>query len=210
MRKFVGCGFTVVLMLIWLVGCQSTSVVSAWRAPVAKPVKKVLVCLPGVKTQAMRRSIEETLVASFPPNVTAVPCYTVFPDPAVLRQENRSMIEATLQQGGYDAALAVVLQSARKRDVYVPPQVRSAPTYAFYSYRWHEHYYGLDMGLNESPGYTYEETRYLVETVLFGIPGGDILWTITTESVNPASREQLVKELDAIIKGELKDAGFVR
>jgi hypothetical protein len=201
--------------LVALFGCMpSTSVVSEWQAPgaVKQPLTKVLVCLPGVQDVATRQSIEDRLVDSFPPGVTAAPCYTLFPDPSVLRADNKPAIVAKLQQAGFDGALSVVLQSVRKRDVYVPPQVYATPGvgYGFYNYRWHDHYRGVDPGLNVTPGYVYEESKYLIETVLFGIPDGNILWTITTESVNPDSRKQIEKELDTIIHGELKDAGFLR
>lgn len=198
----------VVLALGLLASCNSTSVVSQWSSKEAtgKPLAKVLVCTPLVGDAATRRRVEDQLAASFPPTVKAVPSYTVFPDAKVIRMANKDKIAARLQQDGFDGALVTAVDSATRREVYVPPQVHTSPG-GFYGYRGWGGYAMQPMSV--SPGYTYTESRYLIETVLFSIPDGHILWTMTTESVNPDSRQQVVKEVSGIIHGTLKEQGFI-
>lgn len=215
MHRFLKSTVFTALVVGLLAGCNSTSQVSQWSAPPAerKPLVKVLVCTPLVKDAASRKMIEDQMVASFPPTVTAVPSYTLFPDQKVIRMANKEKIAAQLQQEGFDAALVAAVDSATKREVYVPPQAypMGGVGYGFYGYRRFDYDgYGYYPGMNETPGYTYEESKYLIETVLFSIPSGKMVWTMTTESLNPDSRQQVVTELNAIINGNLKEAGFIK
>ena len=96
-----------------------------------------------------------------------------------------------------------------KDNVYVPPQSYVAPAAlgpygSFYSYGGYAY-----SSVYTMPGYTYQQTKYLIETILYEIPGGRMLWTMTTASVDPDSRRQIVTEVTRLIDGELKKQGFI-
>jgi len=198
-----------------LAACASTSVVSEWRDPGYRgaPLKKIVIYI-AAKEDGTRRVVEDRLAASFPKGTQGVPSYTLFPDPKEINEQNRAKIEARLKQEGFDGALTARLVSVDKDNVYVPPQTYVAPAAAgpavgvpygsFYGYGGYAYSYAYT-----SPGYTYQQTKYLIETILYGIPGGKMLWTMTTESVNPDSRQQIIQEVTRMIDDELKKGGFV-
>lgn len=198
-----------------LAACASTSVVSEWRDQTYRggPLKKVVVYI-AAKEDATRRVVEDRLASSFPKGTQGVPSYTLFPDPKEINEQNRSNIEARLKKEGFDGALTARLVSVDKDNVYVPPQTYVAPAAAvpavgvpygsFYGYGGYAYSYAYT-----APGYTYQQTKYLIETILYAIPGGKMLWTMTTESVNPDSRQQIIQEVTRMIDSELKEGGFV-
>jgi hypothetical protein len=51
---------------------------------------------------------------------------------------------------------------------------------------------------------TQEDTRYVVETLLYKLPEGKPVWTGTSESVNPNSRQELVAEITRLVGNELR------
>ncbi len=197
-----------------LAACASTSVVSQWRDPAYRgaPLKKIVIYI-AAKEDATRRMVEDRLASSFPKGTQAVPSYTLFPDPKEINEQNKEKIGARLRQEGFDGALTARLVSVDKDNVYVPPQTYVAPAGrpavgvpygSFYGYGGYAYSYAYT-----APGYTYQQTKYLIETILYAIPGGKMLWTMTTESVNPDSRQQIIQEVTGMIDGELKKEGFV-
>jgi hypothetical protein len=195
---------------VLLVACTSTSVISEWRDPAyhGPALKKILVYV-AANEDATRRTVEDRLALSFPKGTQGVPSYTLFPDAKEINQQNEKAIAARLQKEGFDGALTARLASVDKENVYMPPQTYLAPTMlgpygSFYGYG--RYAYG---SVYTVPGYAYQETKYMIETILYEIPGGKMLWTMTTESVSPDSRQQLIKEVTGLIDGELKKQGFI-
>lgn len=73
---------------------------------------------------------------------------------------------------------------------------------SFYSY-WYPFYYDA--------GYYVTDRKYFMEGNLFDTKTGILLWTIQTESLNPASVEKFSTELiDLMLKRALLDLGNVR
>lgn len=199
-----------VIFTALLGGCVSTSVVSEWRDPADRPApfKKVVVYVVA-DDDASRRVLEDRVAASFPKATLGVPSYTVFPDPKEINEKNREMISARLERQGFDGALTARLLSVDKQQVYLAPQSLLAPQAigpdgSFYAYAAYANTSGYPLS-----GYTYQHSKYLIETILYEIPGGKMLWTMTTSSVNPDSRQQLVKEVTRLIDSELQKQGFI-
>lgn len=201
--------FTVVLT-VFLAACASTSVVSQWRDPEFQgaPLKKILVYI-AAGDDATRRMVEDRLASSFPKGTLGVPSYTLFPEAKEINAQNEKKLGARLAQEGFDGALTARLASEDKENVYVPPQIFMTPAMmgpygSFYGY----HSYAFSSAY-AAPGYTYQQAKYFIETILYEIPGGKMMWTMTTESVNPDSRQQLIDEVTGLIDGELKKQGLI-
>ena len=193
-----------------LVACSSTLVISEWRDPgyQGAALKKILVYVAAGE-DATRRTAEDRLAASFPKGTQGVPSYTLFPDAKEINKQNEKAIAARLQKEGFDGALTARLASVDKENVYMPPQTYLAPTMlgpygSFYGYGTFAY-----SSVYTVPGYTYQETKYMIETILYEIPGGKMLWTMTSESVSPDSRQQLIKWVAGLIDDELKKQGFI-
>lgn len=195
---------------LFLAACSSTSVVSQWRDSGydGASLKKILVFV-ATADDASRRSVEDRIASSFPKGTLGVPSYSLFPDAKEINEQNREAIAARLARQGFDGALTARLASVDRDKVYVPPQAYMAPAIGgpfgpFYGYGGYAF-----PSLYTAPAYSYEVRKYLIETVLYDIPRGGMLWTMTTESVSPDSRQQLITEVSGLIDGELKRQGFV-
>ncbi|EXI84033.1 MAG: hypothetical protein AW11_03982 [Candidatus Accumulibacter regalis] len=193
-----------------LTACTSTSVISEWRDPAYRgaALKKVLVYI-AASDDAVRRTVEDRLASSFPEGTQGVASYTLFPEAKEINEQNEKALSARLQKEGFDGALTARLASVDKENVYVPPQTYFAPGMlgpygSFYGYGRYAY-----ASLYAVPGYAYQQTRYMIETILYDVPGGKMLWTMTSESVSPDSRQQLIDEVTSLIDGELKKQGFI-
>ena len=200
----------IVASTVFLAACTTTSVVSEWRDPGYRgaALRKIMIFI-AAGDDATRRMVEDRLVSSFPKGTLAVPSYTLFPDAKEINEQNEQKIAARLKQEGFDGALTARLSSVDKDKVYVPPQSYLAPAMvgpygSFYRYGGYAY-----SAVYTMPAYTYQQTKYLIETILYEIPGGKMLWTLTTESVDPDSRQQLIDEVTRLIDGELQKQGLI-
>ncbi len=207
---------TAVLAAALLAACASTSLVSSWKDPAysGPPITRMAVFVAS-KDEGQRRFAEEQArAAGAGAGVQVVPAYTLFKDDE-LNEANKEKIKARLIKDGFQAALVVRLLSKDEQDVYVPPQVQfvpaPAPLYPAPYYRSFYGYSGYAFGYAyTTPGYTYVDKRYLIESILFDLPEGKPVWTATLESANPDSRAQVAKEVSRIVGEELKKNGFIK
>ncbi len=200
----------VVLSTFLLAACATTSVVSEWRDPGYRgaALKKIMIFI-AAGDDATRRMVEDRLVSSFPKGTQGVPSYTLFPDAKDINEQNAKEIGARLKQEGFDGALTARLLSVDKDKVYVPPQSYLAPA-AVGPYGSFYRYGGYAFSaVYTMPAYSYQQTKYLIETIVYEIPTGQMLWTMTTETVDPDSRQQLVDQVTRMIDGELAKQGLI-
>lgn len=192
-----------------IAGCASTQMVSQWTDPQYKsgPLTKVVVFI-AAKDEAVRRATEDRAVSALTGSTKGVASYTLFPDQRELDKKNEDRIKAALEKQGIDGAIVTRLEAVDKDSVYVPPHayvvpgapppVAGVPYGSFYGYYGYAYGYGYT-----TPGYTYQETKYRIETVVYRLPQGNIIWTATTESVNPDSRQQVTEEMMRVVGQEL-------
>ena len=193
-------------------GCATTQIVSQWTDPQYKagPLKKVLVFI-AAKDDAVRRSAEDEAVRALAGGTKGVASYTLYPDQGQINKANEAAIRSRLEKEGFDGALVVRLQTVDKETVYVPPQTYGTmapagpvPYGSFYGYTGYAYAYTYT-----TPGYTYQETKYLIEAMVYRVPQGNMIWTATTESVNPDSRAQVSQDVRRVLLEELVRDGIV-
>jgi hypothetical protein len=211
-------GLVLVIAGFLLVSCATTQVVSSWKDPEFQgpPLHNVVVFV-AARDEEARRVAENEALRNLPPGVRGTASHTLFPDQKVLggdRGEGQEAVKKRLIEMGFDAALVARLVSVDEKQVYVPPQVHIVPArpgfgaqpyygsfYGYYGYA-----YG---GAYTSPGQTYETTRYVVETIVYGLPSGKPIWTGSVESTDPDSRSQLAREMAKVVGQELVQAGVL-
>jgi hypothetical protein len=199
----------------FLLACASTQLVSSWVDPNYQggPLKKIIIFVAS-KDDAQRRIAEDKSVASLPPGTKGVASYSLYPNQEDLNPNNVDKVKAVLVREGIDGALVTRLVSKDQNNVYVPPQTYivpgavppavGVPYGSFYGYYGYAYSYAYT-----APGYTYQQTTYMIESILYRLPQGNIIWTATAESVNPDSRQELVNELIRILGGSLKKDGLI-
>lgn len=205
------------LRLAWLIAltallaaCASTHVASTWRdaEDKAAPVTKLIV-FAAAKDDAIRRLAENRAVQSLPRGTVGVPSYTLFekldPDEAKIRER--------LIKEGFDGALVSRLVSIDRNKDYVPPQthiVQPYPGYGYLPYYRSFYWYYPQAYAYTTPGYVTENTRYVVETLLYRLPDGKPVWSAVSETVNPNSTIAMVNEIVRLVGDELRKNKLLR
>lgn len=197
---------TLVVAGLALSGCgSSTKLVNMWKAPDLGPahLRNVLV-VSMRKDPATRRIWEDAFgVAISKAGATATPSYSLYPD----RLPGQEKLRDRVRDSGYDGILFVRPAGAREVSTYVPGYVTSRPVY----YRgpfWNT--YGVAHERIYHPGYVERDRVVRLDITLWSTgDNGDLLWSATSRTLNPASASDLGREVSDRVVPELRRAGIL-
>jgi len=185
---------TLSFVCLALVACASTELTSSWTSPDynGPALKKLLVM--GVSNQpSLRRTFEDGLVEELKgAGVDAVASYNFIPEGG---QAEESRVSQAVKDASADGVLITRLVRV---DVKVIPT--SAP-------RMGIGYYG---GYAMAYGSVYDSTMadradtIVLETTLYGVDPGHLLWSGTTQTFDPKSIKQEMPGFAKIIIGALQ------
>jgi len=200
---------TLLAAVFLLAGCGGVSTIkTSWRdgADAAGTPRKLAVFVV-VKDDNLRRMAENRVVQSLQPGIAAEAAHQLGLSPEIESPDVRKR----LAQAGFDAALLARLVSVDTTQVLVPAQPPFLPEpflwrrgpYPFYPFQPFYPY-----AYTASPQ-VIENTRVIVETLLYRLPEGKPVWTAVTESFNPASSSEVVEDLIPLIGRRLRDEGLL-
>jgi hypothetical protein len=177
-----------------------------WKNPdlPRQPLHSVLVVTLR-KSNVARREWEDGFVAALKAHgVDATPSYTLFPNEA----PDTSSLVSTVRDHGFDAVLVAHQLSATTQTRYVPGYIGTEPV--TYTSPWTGHYYTYFSEIY-SPGYVEADrvVRYEAE-VWMSRAGGKLIWSATTESINPQSSAQINSEIADVIVPALIKSGVLQ
>jgi hypothetical protein len=185
--------------------CTDTHLTSTWTNPQYNgvPMTKTAVIVIA-KDENIRRYAEDEMVRRLPKGDAGVAGYTMFDKP---EQAKVDEVRARLTRDGFDSVLVSRLVSMDKTQTYVPPQTYTAkgippPYYASFPGYYAQNYNTV----YTTPGYTVENTEVVVETLLYRLSDGLLVWSGTTKSLNPQSKEELAQAIIYLIGNELKQS----
>jgi len=192
--------FLITLSLIGLMyACgPSTKLEKSWADPsfnatTTQPFKKVLIIAP-LKDAAAQRTAEDKIAKKLKAGV-GVPSYSYLSP----TDTDKAAVDAKLIKDGFDGIIEMHLKEVEKSTDYV-----QGTSYGGYGYRG---YYGYG---SYSPGYYTENKTFMVETNLYSIREGKLLWSGTTSSLNPTSFNSTMDEIIYTIKYELEKKGLIK
>jgi len=177
--------------------CSTTRILESWKEPGLKASDlsfQHVVAIAALRQESQQRIAEDAIVAAAGgTKVTAA--YTLV---SQADRADTDRLRAVLQKHGIDGAITVRLIGFDERQTYVPG-----------SYSYGGGYYGYYGRVGVpiyDPGYTRTDTYVKVETSLYNVTSGKLLWTGVSETLNPtvvdgairsiveAARKQLVSE----------------
>ena len=191
------------LVIVLLVSCSAgTKIVKSWTDPNAmvrndSTNKTLLVAM--VKDESSRRVIEDALLKRL--NGHGVASYT-FIYPEVLGKASEQYLSQKLKEGNYTHVLMMRLADVQKEQNYVP-----GTTTAYYG--GYGRYYGYGSALYSTPGYYTTDKNYFVETTVYSVNPDKLLWTGTTQSVNPSKLSRTVDEIANAVSEQMKKDRFL-
>lgn len=202
------------LALLWLAslfvltGCGGMSTIkTSWRdGSDTAGVPRKLAVFVAVSDDNLRRMAENRVVQSLQPALPAQAAHQLGLDSQIENAEVRSR----LAEAGFDAALVARRVSVDKTQRLIPAQGPLLPTPLFwrrYPY-FHPFYPGYPYAYEMAPQVV-EDTRVIVETLLYRLPEGKPVWTAVSESFNPASSSEVVEDLIRVIGKRLRSEGLL-
>ncbi len=193
-------GIAVIVLLVTLAGCASTSIRDSWTAPgIQGPLdyQKILVVFMD-PTEATRRAAEDALVARIGSD-RAVASHTMFTAQEVQNaDQNESANRGKVEAAGIDSAVIMRLVNEQQKLSYSPGMTYPSYYGGFYGY------YGRGWGMAYSPGYMRTDTVVSVETNLYSLDDDKLIWAGTTETLNPNDVAKMVNEIADAVNKELR------
>ncbi len=185
-------------VLMFLAACSTTSMVVSWNQKDAPPreYKKIgiVVITPNTSNRA---TVEDALSSEFrSKGIRADATFNTFPFAGQMGQMSQYGIDtATLQKkirervtaNNFDAIMTVALLDKQKSEEYVEgtsisiaAPVYGYPYYGYYSYAYSTVY---------SSGYYTTTTSYFLESNLYDVASGNLIWAAQTKTTDPSSIE---------------------
>jgi hypothetical protein len=203
----------IILMLSTFLGllavsCGTTQLTNLWRDPSynAPPMKKLLV-VAFRRDQVNRRMWEDAFVAAIgkqDPAAGAVPSYHLFPNDV----PDPDSLGPIVTEQGFEGVLLVSRVERDTLTADVPGYTSQEPV-TKYSRRWNTFVTRYQDVYH--PGTIDTSMAVSVRTDLL-LPKGDegqMVWSATSQSVNPASRDEFRAGVATTVAKQLRKAGFI-
>jgi hypothetical protein len=166
-----------------------TKIPNAWRNPAHEgaPFQKIFVIGVG-KSDANRRLFEDRFAAVLSgQGAVASPSYGTLPHSERLTEEQ---VRGAIEGGDYDGVIVSRLLGVEEKTEYVPPRTYTVPRH----YGGYYGYYGATWDVVHEPGYFETHTIVRLETNLYDVVTGELVWSGQSETFNPDSLEDIISE----------------
>ena len=183
-----------------------TKILNSWAdAQYGKLKFQKVLAIVATKDASLRRTAEDEICK----NVVKVACtrgYTV-----VSEQEagDKPKAMAKIKEGGFDG---VVLLRALGGDGGMTREAGAAqPTY-YWTFDTYYDYWGLSWGIPyvaANTSYTKTQTYMTLETTIYDLGTGKLVWSGSTQTKNPDSARELVKDVTKTVRKDLRSKGLV-
>lgn len=194
---------SLVVFVMLLGGCTSTSFKSTWKNPKAQPVSlagtKVVVVATNMP-QATRLGVE----AGVSDELKLQGADAISSQQVLAPNSTVADAKAKLESLGYDAAM-VIRVTDKEKEVYSTPGVY-APYggYGFYGG------YGMWGGGMYSAPQVYTNTNVFIETLVYSVKLDELVWSGLSVTVNPDNIEKYSRELTRVALEEMKKSGLLK
>jgi hypothetical protein len=124
-------------------------------------------------------------------------------------------IRAALADGNFDGVLITRLLSVDKDQEYVEPKAYNNPKTTYYAgggglygYGYYG-FYGTTYARVHEPGYFETSTTIVLETNLYSVANGGLVWTGQSETVDPESIPDARDSMTAAVAKKLKEENLI-
>lgn len=187
-------------------GCASTDHVRDWSSSDAykQNFEKILI-MGLVNNVSLRNDIEHKMVdAAHKKGLKATNSMSMFPPELGKPFDDTERIKVRLQERGFDAILTVAIIDIKAKR-YVGPEKRYVPL--VYYNRFTNYYYRTE-ALVYKPGYVSLQTRYFLETNLYEVKAGKLVWSGRSFAFDTEDLERTVSKYAKKLYKELLTAGI--
>jgi hypothetical protein len=192
-----------VLTGLTIVGLKSTKLIFTWMNPgyPGTHFKNILVLAINGRSE-IRADFEDSLSQKIArPGIQAIPSYSLLPRPNATPIDMNQLRDVVRGQQ-IDAIVASRLVKLDRSVTVIPGQAYSPFPY----YRTFYGYYGAVYPVVYAPDYLRVDKVAQIETNFYStaMPDGELIWTGTSDTVNPKSAEKAADALAKLIVQELE------
>lgn len=202
--------FVVTWVALLSAGCASASSFdSTWKNPNAAPVsltgRKVL-AIVQIRNESGRREAEDLLASA----ITArggqgVASYLLFPSNA--RMQDEALAERKAKDAGFSG---IVLMSVTGRERTVVRERNGTPYwYSDPYYRGPWSAWGRGWNRMWEPDTFRTDVRVMVDTRVYSIEQDKLLWSGSSETLNPESSAEVIRDLSKLVTIQLEKVGVL-
>jgi hypothetical protein len=192
----------------------SVKITGSWMDPKAKSAGKKFqkVFLFAITDNINARTTIETDLASActKEGINTVKSYEVMTPSFLKSQPTEGMLIQKIKDTGCDGVFTVVLVDAKSETRYVPGTTTYAPYPAYGHYGSFGGYYGYYGGYAYDPGYYVNDKTYYVESNLYDLSTGEIVWSVQSEAYNPSDLNSFSKEYTMTLISNLQKEGVLK
>jgi hypothetical protein len=191
-----------------LTAFNSTKLVFTWLNPNSSATHFKNIMVVGINGRpSVRAEFEDQLCAGIArPGIQCIPSYSLIPRPDSTPIDMSNLRDVVRGQN-IDAIVASRLVKVDKKVTYIPGQ--AYPLYPAYSTFYG--YYGAIYPVVYSPDYLRVDRTAQVETNFYSTapPDGNLIWTGTSNTVNPQSPLKAIDAVSKIIVKELEKQNII-
>jgi len=198
-------GVLTIIALFMLTACATTELTKVCKdsAYTGGPIESVMVV--GVSKKAENRKMfEQFFTQQFKSNgIKAVSSAAVMPGD---NDPNKDKIKGAAQQQGMGTVLVTHLVGVEEDETHHPATFTATPdpnlvfgTYYTGTYRY-----------EYRPGYTEQHTKVRLESNLYETKTEKLIWSATSESINPASVDEVIEGLCKEVMKSLRQNNLIK
>jgi len=194
-------------MLVLMNSCTSTYEVRSWSSSEEFDQKFNRFLVLGLVNNTSRRfDVEsEMVLAARKVNLDSRKGLRMFPPELGDPFGNMDRVQERLKENGFDAILTVAIINVTA-ERYIPPERRYVPTIGYNRFR---NYYYTTQTLVYRRGYFVPESRYFLETNLYEVGSGSLIWSGRSSAFNPRDFEQFVPRYAKRLFKDLQNRGII-
>ncbi|MFZ0886462.1 MAG: hypothetical protein WAN14_23875 [Candidatus Acidiferrales bacterium] len=190
-------------------GAKSSKFVFTWTNPNYSGAHFVNILVLGINGKVENRAeFEDQLSAAIArPGIQAIPSYSLLPRPNSTPIDMNQLRDVVRGQN-IDAVVASRLIKVSQKITVIPGQ----PITPFpYYYNTFYGYYGAIYPVVYSPDYLQVDKTAQIETNFYSTakPDGELIWTGTSDTVNPRSPLKAIDAISKLIVQELEKQKFI-
>jgi hypothetical protein len=184
----------------------TTTIPLSWRSPAFnRPAFEKLFVIGVGENDGARRLFEDTFAKALSyEGTSAQASWGMLPQSTQLTEEQ---IRGAIEGGGFDGVLVSRLLSVDQSEEYVPPSTHTVPT-TYHGYGYYG-YYGSSYAMVHEPGYFKTNTTFRVESNLYAVSGGGLVWSGQSDTLNPESLTDVIDSMTAAVAKKLKEERLI-
>jgi len=170
--------------------------------------KKVFLFVMTSNKGAQQTFEDSQAKAATAEGIATVKSYEVFGPNFLAHNPTKEEIIAKIKETGCDAVFTSALIDEKSETRYVPGTTTYTP-YGYGGYGGYGYYggfggyYGSSAYMYE-PGYYTEDKTYFIESNLYDLESGDIVWSVQSEAYNPSNMDNIARTYSSLLFEKLK------